>query len=243
MAKHGNTVEGGSRRQKCKEEEKLYKMKKEISPLCDKVSMYLMTHLQRVHKLEKKSSQYKKALSMTRRYRGKAAELLWDSELINKKRKAKGKLPAAAPVKQKVTTIYSSSSEEEDQACTSQSKKIKRSSALQLLIQHELHSNSSDTSFDQRNISEESDIIPSIPVKTCSIMGEKLNAEPPSEKAEDQRSLTSRENKDSSSKQDHTNVKDEERHSEEDEPHREESSGKEMTMKSGKARAATLRWT
>lgn len=70
-----------------------------------------------------------------------------------------------------------------------------------------------------------------------------MNAEPPSEKAEDQRSLTSRENKDSSSKQDHTNVKDEERHSEEDEPHREESSGKEMTMKSGKARAATLRWT
>lgn len=226
MAKHGNTVKGG-RRQKCKEGEKLYKMKKEICPLCDKISMYLMTHLQRVHKLEKKSSQYKKALSMTRRYRGKVAELLWDSELINKKRKAKGKLPAAAPVNQKVTTIYSSSSEEEDQASTSQSKKIKRSSVLQLLIQHELHSDSSDTSFDRGNISEESDIIPSTPVKTCSIMGEKLNAEPPSEKAEDQRSLTSRENKDSSSKQDHTNVKDGERHSEEDEPHREESSGEE----------------
>ena len=50
MAKHGNTVEGGKRRQKCKEGEKLYKRKKKICPLCDKVSMYLTTHLQREKK-------------------------------------------------------------------------------------------------------------------------------------------------------------------------------------------------
>ena len=56
MAKHGNTVEGGKRRQKCKEGEKLYKRKKKICPLCDKVSMYLTTHLQRVHKLKTKST-------------------------------------------------------------------------------------------------------------------------------------------------------------------------------------------
>ena len=55
MAKHGNTVEGGKRRQKCEEGEKLYKRKKEICHVCDKVSMYLTTHLQRVHKLKTKS--------------------------------------------------------------------------------------------------------------------------------------------------------------------------------------------
>ena len=113
MAKHSNTVEGGKRHQNCKEGEKLYKRKKEICPLCDKVSMYLTTHLQRVHKLKTKSSQYEKAL-LTTRYRGKAAELLWDSDLINRKRKAKGK-PAPNPLKRKLPTIYSSSSEEDDQ--------------------------------------------------------------------------------------------------------------------------------
>ena len=223
MAKHGNTVEGGRRRQKCKEGEKLYKRKKEICPLCDKVSMYLTTHLQRVHKLDKKSTKYERVLLMTRRYRGKAAELLWDHELINRKRNAKGKLPASAPVKRRLN-IYSSSSEE-DQAPTSQSKKTKRSSALQLLIEQELQSDSSDTIFDQGNISEESNIIPSTPPKTRSIMGGKLNAEPPSVEAEVQRSVTSREKKDFSSAQDE--AEDEGRDLEDDEPQREESSGEE----------------
>lgn len=50
---------------------------------------------------------------MIRRYRGKAVELLWDSEFVNRKRKVKGKLVFNF-VKLKLFIIYSSSSEEED---------------------------------------------------------------------------------------------------------------------------------
>ena len=156
--------------------------------------------------LKTKSSQYEKALLMTRRYRGKAAELLWDSELINKKWNAKGKL-TPDPLKRKLATIYSSSTEEDDQLSTLQSK-IKKNLALQFLIHEELHSNSSDESFDWGNISAESKMIPFNPVKTSSIIQRKLNAETPSQKAEDQRSITSWENKVSSSKQDHAEVED-----------------------------------
>ena len=106
---------------------------------------------------------------MTRRYREKAAQLLWDSELINRKRKAKGK-PAINPVKRKLTAIYSSSSEEEDQPSASQSKKIKTKAALQFLIHEELDSDTSDENFKQGHISAESEIIPSTPLKTRSIM-------------------------------------------------------------------------
>ena len=78
MAKHGNTIQGRTR-QKCKEGDKLHKRKKEVCPLCGNVFMYLTTHLQRVHKLKTKSSQYERAFLVTGRYRRKAAELLWDS--------------------------------------------------------------------------------------------------------------------------------------------------------------------
>ena len=58
-------------------------------------------------------------------------------------------------------------------------------------------------------------------------MQRKLNAETPSQKAQDQRSIMSRENKVSSSKQDHTEVEDEERRFEENESQHDESSGKD----------------
>ena len=58
-------------------------------------------------------------------------------------------------------------------------------------------------------------------------MQRKLNDETPSQKAQDQRSIMSRENKVSSSKQDHTEVEDEERRFEENESQHDESSGKD----------------
>ena len=92
----------------------------------------------------------------------------------NERQKAKGK-KAPDTVKRKLPTIYSSSSEEEDQPSTSQSKKIKTNEALQFLIHEELQSDTSDESFNQGNISSESEIIPSTPLKTHSIMQGKFD--------------------------------------------------------------------
>ena len=82
MAIHGNTVRAGKVLKQTKHAIKVYKRNKEICPLCDTVTMYLTTHLQRVHNNEKKSSEFVTALREARRYRGKTAEMSWDHRII-----------------------------------------------------------------------------------------------------------------------------------------------------------------
>lgn len=90
MTLHGNTTKCGAVKKVNKEGSvKVYKRNKEICPLCDTVTAYLTTHLQRQHELKKNSDRYTLAIERARRYRGKTAELLWEQEQINKRKKRK----------------------------------------------------------------------------------------------------------------------------------------------------------
>lgn len=87
MAVHGDKTVGGSVKKVKKDGAvKIYRRKKEICPLCDKVTMYLTTHLQRQHQLKKNSSTYTLALQRARSYRGQTAEMLFEREQIVKRR-------------------------------------------------------------------------------------------------------------------------------------------------------------
>ena len=81
----GNKVQGGKVIKEHKEKVKVYKRNKDVCPICHVVTMYLTTHLQRVHKMDKNGDEYKRVLPMARRYCGRSAEVMWDKELIAKK--------------------------------------------------------------------------------------------------------------------------------------------------------------
>ena len=92
MAKFGNFTHGGSMVCQNKEGVKReYKGPKEICPKCDKVVLYLSTHLIRTHKLQNSSEENKTLMFMARRYKGKSNELKWDKKIILSNTKTKKK--------------------------------------------------------------------------------------------------------------------------------------------------------
>lgn len=91
MAKHGNERKGGKVVMKTKDgTKKTYTRKKKICPKCDSVCVYLTTHMQRVHKIDPKSSEYENLLIMARPYEGKTLELMWDKGYINRRKCKEG---------------------------------------------------------------------------------------------------------------------------------------------------------
>lgn len=50
---------------------KIYQRRKAICPKCDGVVLYLSTHLQRTHGVDKRSEEYQTLMDMARRYQGK----------------------------------------------------------------------------------------------------------------------------------------------------------------------------
>ena len=152
MAKHGNEVRGGDFLMKLKEgKQKVYKRQKEICPLCDKVVLYLTTHIRRTHKLAKKDPVYQSAMLMARTYHGKSAELMWDEDIIKKR---------AAKKRRRIT----SSSEESEPSEPKKKVRKKGKTGLQLLFEETpLPSDQSDTNFSDDSGQNE---IPPTPRKT-----------------------------------------------------------------------------
>ena len=97
MAVHGNKTKGGKVKMVNKDGAvKEYTRQKECCPLCPTVTMYLTTHLQRIHKLKRNSDQYTTALQSARNYWGKDAEMILEQQQIQrhqKKRKQDGGRP------------------------------------------------------------------------------------------------------------------------------------------------------
>ena len=154
MAIHGNKTKGGKVVIENKEgEAKIYRQHKEICPLCDVVTIYLTTHLQRTHGLDKKSEQYKTALFNARRYRGRTAELTWDQEQIArqkaKERMKKTSTTRSASKKRKAESEL----EVEEEVVLIQKKKKK--TGLQLLAEEaDLRSTTSDESYFDESVRE-----------------------------------------------------------------------------------------
>ena len=90
MAKHVDSTRG--KKQVTVEKDQIKQAPgraRKICTLCDKVVLYLSTHLQRTHKLERESSQYQFAIRKSRKYKGASEELKWDKTILSaKKRKA-----------------------------------------------------------------------------------------------------------------------------------------------------------
>ena len=131
MAKFGIFTHGGSMVCENKEGVKReYKRPKEICPKCNKVVLYLSTHLIRTHKLQKTSEEYKTLMFMARHYKGKSNKLKWDKKIIlsNTKRKKQG-LPTRSRTP--------SSNSDEDQPLD----------PLALLAEEDLPEDTSDESF------------------------------------------------------------------------------------------------
>ena len=59
---------------------------KEVCPICQSVTCYLSTHLQRVHKFKKDSDRYKDAIQRRRKYLGKRKELKRVQKSLQKKK-------------------------------------------------------------------------------------------------------------------------------------------------------------
>ena len=75
-SKHGQETSGGQVMNKNKDGSvRVNRHKKMVCPLCESVTMYLTTHLQRVHKFAKGSEAYKDAIQNKRRYLGKRKEV------------------------------------------------------------------------------------------------------------------------------------------------------------------------
>ena len=87
MSIHWDDTRGAARTGKAGETIKEYRgRKKEICPICDRVQQYLTTHLQKVHKLDKRTEKYKEVLEMARFYEGKRKEIKWDVSQCSSKR-------------------------------------------------------------------------------------------------------------------------------------------------------------
>ena len=89
MGKVGESLRGKKRKEKTNGNVKVYKGRsREICPLCEKVQLYLSTHLRRVHNLRTDSSQYKAAIESARCYQGVSEEIKYDKK-IHQERKRK----------------------------------------------------------------------------------------------------------------------------------------------------------
>ena len=98
-SKHGKETSGGKVCNKNKDGSVRVNMRqKMVCPICESVTLYLTTHLQRVHKLEKGSDAYKEAIENKRRYLGRRKEVRRVERGIKmtktKKRSAKKDPPA-----------------------------------------------------------------------------------------------------------------------------------------------------
>ena len=148
MAIHGDHTRGGKVVKENDGAQKVYRRRKAICPKCDHVVLYLSTHLQRTHRLNKLSEEYQTLMNMARRYQGKKAELQWDQQIIERRRKKNGTVALTTRRKCSVeVSSYSDSSEE-----PARGKKVK--SGLQILAEEELASDTSDESFYQPAKSE-----------------------------------------------------------------------------------------
>lgn len=75
-SRHGKQTTGGRAHKKSKDgSTKIYQRKKRVCPLCDAVTAYLTTHLQRVHRLKKRTLEYNEALTKVRPYLGRSKEI------------------------------------------------------------------------------------------------------------------------------------------------------------------------
>ena len=75
-SRHGKQTTGGRAHKKSKDgSTKIYQRKKWVCPLCDAVTAYLTTHLQRVHRLKKRTLEYNEALTNVRPYLGRSKEI------------------------------------------------------------------------------------------------------------------------------------------------------------------------
>ena len=119
MAYHGNKTRGPKRKEGKGKGRKICRGRpREICPLCDRVQLYLTTHLQRYHKLSRDSSEYETAIRIARKYEGVSKELAYDCKLSAEKKR-----------KRRVTT---SESDGEDYI-PPQKKKERRDDPLRLL--------------------------------------------------------------------------------------------------------------
>ena len=88
MAYHGNKTRGPKRKEGKGKGRKIFRGRpKEICPLCDRVQLYLTTHLQRYHKLTRDSSEYETAIRIARKYEGVSKELAYDCKLFGEKKR------------------------------------------------------------------------------------------------------------------------------------------------------------
>ena len=75
-SRHGQQTSGGTVYKKSKDGSiKIYQRKKEVCPLCDAVTIYLTTHLQRVHRFKKGTREYNEALRDVRPHLGRSKEV------------------------------------------------------------------------------------------------------------------------------------------------------------------------
>lgn len=88
-SKHGQNLSGGQVRNKNRDGTlRLHQRRKMACPLCQSVTQYLSTHLQRVHKFRKESDDYKDAMRNKRPYLGKKKEV---KRVVKKSKTAKRK--------------------------------------------------------------------------------------------------------------------------------------------------------
>ena len=75
-SKHGKETSGGKVANKNKDGSvRVNECQKTVCPICESVTLYLTTHLQRVHKLEKGSDAYNEAIKSKRKYLGRRKEV------------------------------------------------------------------------------------------------------------------------------------------------------------------------
>lgn len=85
MVRHRNTTKEVYYKELKDGKKKTYKRPKDICYRCDSVVLELSKHLRRVHKLDKDSSEYLTAMTLSRPYQGRSQEVKWDKDLINRK--------------------------------------------------------------------------------------------------------------------------------------------------------------
>ena len=88
-SKHGNTTGRKAIFKDKKGKITIYSRKKEVCAICQVVTMYLTTHLHRVHELSKGTQEYKDAIDNSRFYLGHKKELSRIKKATRPKKKAK----------------------------------------------------------------------------------------------------------------------------------------------------------
>ena len=86
-SKHGNTTGRKAIFKDKKGKITIYSRKKEVCAICQVVTMYLTTHLHRVHELSKGTQEYKDAIDNNRLYLGRKKELSRIKKATNRKKR------------------------------------------------------------------------------------------------------------------------------------------------------------